>query len=164
MAPALDLDELGEHFTLSDAELGLLRNKTGATRLAFALSLKHLLWRGRFPRGRAELPDDAVEHVARQGDVDAGGLESYEWSGRQRSRHRSEIRGVSGFRACTVGDADKLAAWLAEQVCQAERRPERVRAELLDRCRADRIEPPERTRIDRVVASALHQAEQTLSP
>ena len=45
---------------------------------------------------------------------------------------------------------------------QAERRPELVRAELLARCREERIEPPTRTRIDRIVASALHQGEETL--
>jgi hypothetical protein len=47
-------------------------------------------------------------------------------------------------------------------VCEAERRPEFVRDELLVRCRAERIEPPVAGRIDRVVRSALHQAEQTL--
>ena len=46
-------------------------NKTGATRLGFALALKFLLWRGRFPRGHHELPDDAVEHVVRQVGVPA---------------------------------------------------------------------------------------------
>jgi len=47
-------------------------------------------------------------------------------------------------------------------VTQAERRPELVRAELLGRCMEERIEPPTRTRIDRIVASALHQGEETL--
>jgi hypothetical protein len=47
-------------------------------------------------------------------------------------------------------------------VAQAERRPEQVRAELLTRCMEERIEPPARTRIERITASALHQGEETL--
>jgi len=69
VATALELDELVEHFTLVGDELELLRNKTGATRLAFALFLKYLPWKGRFPRGRSELADNVIEHVARQVDV-----------------------------------------------------------------------------------------------
>jgi hypothetical protein len=48
-------------------------------------------------------------------------------------------------------------------VCEAERRLELVRDELLVRCRAERIEPPASGRIDRIVRSALHQAEQMLT-
>ena len=81
--------------------------------------------------------------------------------GRSRA-HRAEIRAHLGFRECSVADAGKLTAWLAGHVTQAERRPELVRAELLARCMEERIEPPARTRIDRIVASALHQGEETL--
>ncbi len=42
VAAALELDEFVEHFTLVGDELELLRNKAGATRLAFALFLKYL--------------------------------------------------------------------------------------------------------------------------
>jgi hypothetical protein len=59
-----------------------------------------------------------------------------------------------------VADADKLTEWLAVNVCEAERRPELVRDELLVRCRAEQIEPPAAGRVDRIVRSALHQAEQ----
>lgn len=38
-----------------------------------------------------------------------------------------------------------------------------MRDELLVRCRAERIEPPTSGRIDRIVRSAAHQAEQTLT-
>jgi hypothetical protein len=54
-----------------------------------------------------------------------------DWSGRQIKAHRSEIRGSLGFRECSVADAEKLTAWLAEHVAQAERRPDQVRVELL---------------------------------
>jgi Domain of unknown function (DUF4158)/Tn3 transposase DDE domain len=163
MARPLDLDELLEHFTVADDELELLRNKSGATRLGFSLLLRYLAWKGRFPRARGEIPDNAVDHVARQVGVSPEELGLYDWSGRQSKRHRVEVRQHLGFRECSVADADKLTAWLAEHVAQRERQAERVRQELLAHCRAERIEPPTVGRVDRMVASALHQAEAVLS-
>jgi hypothetical protein len=162
MARRLEPDELVEHFTLLPDEAALLRNKSGATRLGFALLLKFFTRMGRFPSGRGELADEVVEFVARQVGVAASDLGFYDWSGRQIKAHRPEIRAHLGFRECSVADAGKLTAWLAGHVTQAERRPELVRAELLGRCMEERIEPPTRTRIDRIVASALHQGEETL--
>jgi hypothetical protein len=67
--------------------------------------------------------------------VEPGELGFYEWSGRTMEYHRAQIRAYLGFRECSVADADKLTEWLAANVCQAERRPELVRDELLARCR-----------------------------
>jgi hypothetical protein len=66
-------------------------------------------------------------------------------------------------RECSAEDGGKLTEWLAASVCQAERRADRVRGELLTRCRAERIEPPSAGRCDRIIRSALHQAEQALT-
>jgi signal transduction histidine kinase len=104
-----------------------------------------------------------VEFVARQVGVDPAELGFYEWTGRTIEYHRAQIRSHLGFRECSVADADKLTEWLVANVCEAERRPELVRDELLVRCRAERIEPPAVGRIDRIVRSALHQAEQRLT-
>jgi len=69
---------------------------------------------------------------------------------------------VLGFRECGVADADKLTDWLVAQVAESERLPEQVLEALLERCLAERIEPPTRGRMDRMVASALHRAEDAL--
>ena len=155
MARDLGLDEVVDHFTLVGDELDLLRNKSGATRLGFAALLKFLLWRGRFPRAAHELPDDAVAHLARQVRVPAGELASFEFASRTAQRHRSEIRAYTGFRECSVPDAETLASWLAEHVASVERRQERVREELIARCRAELIEPPTPDRVTEIVRSAL---------
>jgi len=148
---------------LLDDEQELLAGKRGPTRLGFALLLKFYTRLGRFPRGRGELPDEAVAFVARQVGVDPAEVGFYEWSGSTIAYHRAQIRAHLGFRECSVADADKLAEWLAANVCQAERRPELVRDEVLVRCRSERIEPPAAGRVDRVVRSALYQAEQMLA-
>ncbi len=142
MTRNLGLDGAVDHFTLVGDELDMLRNKSGATRLGFAVLLKFVLWRGHFPRAPRELPDDAVAHLARQVRVPVTELASYDFIGRTARRHRREIRAYTGFRECSVTDADTLTAWLAEHVAGAERREDRVREEFLARCRAELIEPP----------------------
>jgi hypothetical protein len=70
--------------------------------LGFALLLKHYSRAGRFPRGRADLPDAVVEFVAGQVGADASDLGFYEWSGRTIEYHRNQIRAHLGFRVATI--------------------------------------------------------------
>jgi len=158
----IGLDDVVEHFTLGDRERELLRNKSGSTRLGFAAMLKFLGWKGRFPRGRFELPDDAIEHLARQVKVPAAEIGAYDFAGRQIKNHRREIRGHTGFRICSVADAEQLAGWLGTHIAQDERRVEHVRALLLAHCRDERIEPPTPERAARIVDSGIRQADAML--
>jgi hypothetical protein len=162
VARNLGLDEVVDHFTLVGDEVDQLPNKTGATRLGFALGRKFRLWRGRFPRGHHELPDDAVEHVARQVGGSAEESRCDDIAGRTAQRRRSEIRRSTGFRECSVADADKLACWLAPHVAESERLEDRVREDLLARCHRELIEPPSADRVTEIVRSALYPAEQAL--
>lgn len=159
----LDLDELVEHWTLLKDEQAIVSGKRGATRLGFVVLLKFYTQFGRFPRNRTELPGQAVEFVARQVQVPASELESYDWTGRTVEYHRAQIREHLGFRECSVADAEKLTAYLAEHVAHKERRPEQVRVELLARCREESIEPPTPGRCDRIVGAALRAAEESLT-
>jgi hypothetical protein len=59
--PAMDIDELVEHWTVLDEEQALVAGERGATRLAFACLLKFYTCHGRFPRGRSELVDEAED-------------------------------------------------------------------------------------------------------
>src|SRR5699024_2814457 len=130
---------------------------------------------GRFPRGRSEFPGEVVAYLARQVGVAPADLGFYEWSGRTFEYHRRQVRTFLGFRECTVADADKLTSWLATEVCHRERRAERVREQLVGRCRAEGvperrggrgraegIEPPAPSRVGRIGGSALRQSEDTL--
>jgi hypothetical protein len=67
VARELGPDELIDRWTLVGDELRLVAGKRGARRLGFGLLLRFCTERGRFPGGRGELPDAAVEYVARQG-------------------------------------------------------------------------------------------------
>ncbi|MGI5201344.1 DUF4158 domain-containing protein [Spirillospora sp. CA-108201] len=155
----MHIDELVEHWTVLDEERELIAGKRGATRLGFAILLKFYTRHGRCPRGRSELADEVVGHVAKQVRVPVSEFGFYEWSGSTIEYHRGQIRTHLGFWVCTTADADKVTVWLAENGAHAERRPERVREELLKHLRQERIEPPTSGRITRIVASALHSAE-----
>jgi len=162
MGGKLDEDELIQRWTIVGDELAQVAGKRGATRLGFALLLKFYEQRGRFPRGRSEFPDEAIAYVGRQVGVQAGELGPYELDSRTVEYHRAQIRSFLGFRECTVGDAEKLTAFLVEGICQQERRAGRVREALLRCCRADGIEQPSAGRVARIVSSALRQAENAL--
>jgi TnpA family transposase len=73
-------------------------------------------------------------------------------------RHRVQIRKAFGFREFSRSDEDKVADWLATEVCPVELRDEQLRDALLVRCRAERLEPPGRA--DRIIGSARNRFEQ----
>jgi TnpA family transposase len=59
-------DELVEHWTLLPRETELLTNKTGATRLGFAMLLKFFQLEAYFPQHASAVPTVAVEFIAKQ--------------------------------------------------------------------------------------------------
>lgn len=91
------MSSLVEHWTVLGGERDLIETKHSATRLGFTLVLKFYTRYGRFLQGRAEFPDEVVEHVARQLKAPADDFGLYEWSGRTIERHRGEIRSHLGF-------------------------------------------------------------------
>jgi len=64
MVRDLDAVELRALWTLTAEELKRAGGKRDANALAFAVLLKFFQVHGRFPRGRAEVPDEVVRFVA----------------------------------------------------------------------------------------------------
>ena len=60
-------DKLIDRWTLLPDDHSLLQGKAAENRLGFALLLKFYNHSGRFPRGRSEIPEEAVEYVAQAG-------------------------------------------------------------------------------------------------
>ena len=157
-----NLDELVEHWTLLEDERDLVAGKRGATRLGFRVVAEVLCPVRAVPGGpgRARRTRSSA-FVARQVKVPASELGFYEWAGSTIEYHRSQIREYLGLRECSVADADKLTGWLAEpgRACRAD--PGRGARGAARRCRQERIEPPAAGRVNRIVRSALHSAEET---
>src|SRR5262245_10389375 len=104
-------------WTLVDGDWDLVANKTGSTRLGFALMLKFFELEGRFPEFVAEIPQAAVVYVAGLVGVPAAEFAKYCFTGRTAEYHRRQIRQVLGFRPATRADAEWLTEWLAVEVC-----------------------------------------------
>ena len=103
-------EELIDWWTLSATDRALLGNKTGATRLGFALLLKYFHRLGRFPQHKNEIPGIVVRYVATQVGVDPAAYLQYDWQGRTIKEHRAQIRAAYGFREATVEDGEAMAA------------------------------------------------------
>ena len=155
-----DIEELIEHFTLVPPELELLGNKTGATRLGFALLLKCFQLEGRFPAAKHEIPRSVVDYVAHQLKVDAALFTEYDWEGRTITNHRTQIREHFEFRDATSVDADEVTNWLVSTGQAAVPHLERLRAVVYTRFRELRLLPPTPERIERLIHSACAEASQ----
>ena len=134
--------ELSADWTLAPDERLLIATKTGPTSLGFVVLLKFFQIEGRFPYYPQEVPQTAIEHVARQTGWAVADWWRYDWKGRTIKTHRAEIRARLGFREATVADGEALVTWSQEHYLDQERNPERVKAAALARFRELRIEPP----------------------
>jgi hypothetical protein len=81
-------EELVEGWTLVEDDRWLVGNKTGATRLGFAVSLKFFELEARFLRHAREVPRAAVDYLAGQVKVDSALFANYSWTGRTIGYHR----------------------------------------------------------------------------
>lgn len=156
-----DIEELIEHFTLVPSDEELLGNKTGATRLGFAVLLKCFQLYGRFPAGRHEIPKAVIDYIARQLKLDPAVFAAYDWQGRSITLHRSQIREQYHFRDATDADAKELTSWLVASGLALEANPERLKASVYAECRERHLLPPTPERIDRLIHSACSTAEQS---
>jgi hypothetical protein len=167
-----DIEDLVEHFTLLPEEMEWLANKTGATRLGFAILLKCFQYEGRFIIGKHETPKAIVDYLAHQLKLEPALWGQYAWEGRTGAEHRSQIRNLLGFREATATDSEDMTAWLVQTVLASDQHPDHLKEQVLARFRALKIEPPTSDRVDRLMRSAVvtfeqtffHQTHQHLSP
>lgn len=117
--------------------------------------LKFFEAEARFPETPEEVPPSAVGYVAHQVGVAIERFRAYNWSGRTIKRHRREIREFFGFHECTEADQQKLAVWLASELCGVEFARDRLVEAVVARCRAERMELPTPGQVERLVGSAV---------
>ncbi|MFD4338015.1 DUF4158 domain-containing protein [Streptomyces anulatus] len=142
------------NWTLVDGDWDLVANKSGTTRLGFSLLLKFFELEGRFPDVLEEVPSLAVEYVADLVKVPATDFAKCTLVGRTAEYHRKQIREALGFRPATLADEEALTGWLAAVVYPVELVEARQRDGLLVEYRARKIEPPGRTRVEKIPVAA----------
>jgi hypothetical protein len=77
---------------LLPSEKQSLANKTGPTRLGFAVVLKFFQHEGRFPQQPQEIPDIVMAFLARQVGVEPTVWPQHCWQGRTIEYQRAQIR------------------------------------------------------------------------
>lgn len=144
-----------EPWLLTSDDHALVREKSRANRLAFAVLLLFHRVHGRFPKRPTELNAATVEHVAQQLGIEAHLDLRHPATGRTWKRHRAEIRTRLGYREPTVTDAEGLETWLGNRVATLGTDADHLATLLASRCRDLRIEPPTPNRIGRIVRAAV---------
>jgi len=144
--------------TIDESAL-LLPGMTDKGRLGFAVQLKFLELHGRFPNSHDEIDPKAVQWLTTQLATTAETLSSYELSGRQGQRHRRTIREYLGYRPANAADLQKLGQWLCDDVLPFDPQARHGHDMSLDWCRTQRLEPPARNHLGRVIRTAVHSYE-----
>ncbi len=136
-------EELLEHFTLLPDELNAVGNKSGATRLGFAVLFKCFQYEGRFLHSRQEAAPEVVRFLATQVGVDSALFAHYAWEGRTIEAHRAQIRAITKVREFRRADEEALLTWLCTDILPHEHHPERLRELIGAECRTREIEVPD---------------------
>ena len=149
-----ELEELIEHFTIMPNEMALIGNKTGETRLGFAVLLKFFQLEAKFPNSMNEIPEIIVKYIAKQ-VITSFKFKKYDINSRAHYYHKTQIREFLGFREATVEDANNLTEELSKYVFYHEADLNNLREEAYKRLRELHIEPPTPERIERIIRSAI---------
>jgi TnpA family transposase len=154
-----ELHELIEQWTLIPRELELLRNKTGATRLGCAVSLKFFQQTAQFPQKLRDVPKPVLQHLAQQVNVAAKEFCNYLPHSRAAKYHRQQIREFCGFRSPTTQDAQDLQQWLSQTILPQCYDQSLLEQQAVEHLRELRIEPLSSGRLQRVIRAAIRQHE-----
>ncbi|MDP9351843.1 MAG: DUF4158 domain-containing protein [Chloroflexota bacterium] len=152
--PQIPPEDVGVYFTLSERDLGLVRERRGdQNRLCFSLQLGALRYLGFSPDDLSTAPADVVSYLARQVDADPDALSFYASRDHTRTSHLQEIEAHLGFRHPTPEDLEELSDWVLERALEHDK------ATLLfglaaQKLLAAKIVRPGVTVLERLVASA----------
>lgn len=156
--PPTDQRELVRHYTLSDADVAMIRRCRGDhNRLGYALMLCYLRYPGRPLRTTERPPPGLVSFVAEQIDVPPEGIDDYLASEQNRRRHAAELQDRLRLRPFGTRPAAELTIWLLPQAIENDRLAHL--AELVtEECRQRRIIVPRPGALERLCIEVRHQA------
>ncbi len=156
--PPTDRRELVRHYTLSDADITMIRLCRGDhSRLGYALMLCYLRYPGR-PLHANEQPAAAlVAFVASQIDVLPDAINDYLSSEQNRRRHAVELRDRLRLRPFGTRPAAELTGWLLPHAIENDRLAHLAEL-VMEECRQRRIIVPRPQRLERFCVEVRHRA------
>ena len=137
--PPTDRRELVRHYTLSEADITMIRRRRGDhSRLGYALMLCYLRYPGR-PLQANERPAAAlVSFVADQIDVLPETIDDHPGSEQNRRRHVVELQDQLGLRAFGTRAAAELTNWLSPHAIENDQLAH-LAERVLEECRRRRV-------------------------
>jgi TnpA family transposase len=160
MNPSWTALELAESWALTPEErAALLSGKTDANRLSIAALLKFFQLEGRFPATLDEVPEQGLAYLAQVVESAAPLAALSDLPPRTYERQRAEVRTFLGVRQATLTDYKRAQQGLLEHALPGAQ----SEAELSDTLRAwfrrQQLELPSDTQQQRILKSAVHQAD-----
>ena len=154
--PPIDQRALIRHYTLSPADLALIRRSRGDHhRLGYALMLCYLRHPGRPLRAGETPPAELVAFVADQINVFSSEFEQYSEPNRQ--RHSVSLQGIFGLRPFGVRHGNSLAKWLLPQAIENDRLFD-LAVSTVEECRRRGIIVPAPATLELICREVRHKA------
>jgi len=154
--------DLLKHYTLSDEDLGHIRQRRRAhNRFGFALQLCVLRYPGRVLAPGELIPAEVVEFIGAQLGLSADDLVDYAAREETRHEHLSELQALYGFRTFSGRGARGLKDWLFREAEMAVSN-EDIARRFVAECRRTRTVLPATSTIERLCATALVDAERQI--
>lgn len=151
-------DELIRHYTFSDADLSIIRQRRGAAnRLGFAVQLCYLRFPGIILDADETPPPYLLRLVADQLKVSVDSWDAYGQREQTRREHLVELQTVYGFQSFTMSHYRQAAQWLTELAMQTDKGIVLVNA-LIEHLRQQSIILPALNAIERAGAEAVTRA------
>ena len=156
--PSTDPREMVRHYTLTSADIAMVRNCRGDhNRLGFALMLCYLRRPGRPLRINEHPPSALVSFVAEQIEVLPGVLQDYLGAERVIRRHSVELQSRLGLRSFGPRPAADLESWLLPQAIESDRFAHLAGLVTVE-CRRRRILVPSPKMLEKLCTKVRHQA------
>jgi hypothetical protein len=152
--------DLSAYFTLSDRDIQASQRPRGDhNRLGFALQLCALRYLGFVPDDLSTTPPAAVHFIAGQLDLAPAVIQRYGRRLHTRTEHVLQVQAYLGFRKATAADLEALAQWLLERALEHDK-PTLLLQLACEQLRREGIVRPGITRLEPLVATARHQAQE----
>ena len=156
--PPTEQRELVRHYTLSAADLTMIRRYRGEyNRLGQALMLCYLRYPGRPLKAGERPPATLLSFVAEQIDVLPDSIDVYLTAERNRQRHAVEMQDRLMLRPFGTHCATELAGWLLPHAIEDDRLAH-LAGLVMEECRQRRIVLPMPNTLERLCIDVRYQA------
>jgi len=155
-------EKLIEQYTLSPNELQLIYKKSSNNRLGFAILFKYFQNEGRFPENKKNISDKILEYISKQLKIESSEFAKYDWSKRNITYHRKQIREHFGFRETSISDLENIKKWLMKNFLKNTLKEEYLKTIVCNRFKDLKVELPAEGQIERCVKSAVKSYEDKL--